>query len=451
VRDGVSAVAPDKPECVPLFSVALGDVSSLAFRGAEPPDTALAFSPDGKWLAIGAYTGELIVVDAWTGMEKARRVLPEALVKSVGWSPDGTRVYAGEQSAEAKLHALDASDLKELWSVSLADDVGRSPPPAGDDLYGVYTLPSVLGLEIVDGEILVTAAHGWMEGEVRRNASKMVRFSPEGRRVAEWPESAPLDGTLFRPRVFDGETAVQLGRSATGPAPGGVPFGSVAIFDFQLKMKRTLPVEPLLPWFPSVFVWDALDLRGDRGLVGTGDGRVFLWEGEHRLRVDLGTPVAPDGVPLASSIGFGRLTAEGALVATSETSIPYGAADPAWRPPAPHPSANALWFYGKEAELQWTWRGPHQLQGTTVSPDGRETVVGAGPRTTDERTDLFGALIFRLEGEGSGEDRLRCFCSTASPVFFRQAWSHDGRIAVTEHPYRAGDQVRGTYQVTVFR
>ncbi len=451
-RGGRSWSAPDKADCVPLFSVPLGDVSSIVFRGGEPPDTTMALSPDGRKLAIGAYTGEVVIVDAWTGAERTRRSFPEALIKRVLWSGDGATLYVGEQSAEARLLALDAETLADRWVVSLAEVVGRSPPPAGDDLYGVYSLPGIFGLDgLENGDLLVTAAHGWTSGDGRKNASTIVRYSSEGVRLAGWPEQGAIDGTLLHPSMSGDRIAVQVGRSADGPPPADLPVGGVVVLDSQLKMDRTRKLDPLLPWFPTVFVWEAFDFDGERLLVGTGDGRVMLFHGEESVTVPLGTPLSPDGVPLAASVGFGRLAGEGALVVTASTSVPYGAADPSWRPPAPHPNANALWFYGFDGELRWTWRGPHEIQGVTLSPDGKEAVVGSGPRISDRRSDLFGALVFRVAGDGSGDERLECFCSTASPVFFRQAWAKDGRFAVSEHPYRDGEQVRGSYQVTVFR
>lgn len=80
-------------------------------------------------------------------------------------------------------------------------------------------------------------------------------------------------------------------------------------------------------------------------------------------------------------------------------------------------------------------------------------MVGAGDRKTDERRDLYGALIFDLTGpERSGAERLEAFCQTTGPVFFRQVLSADGRLALAEHPYTEGDGgIAGRYQVTVMR
>ncbi|MEY3212226.1 MAG: hypothetical protein RIT28_2707, partial [Pseudomonadota bacterium] len=94
--DGVGGQAPGRAECVPIAHTALGDVSRLIAGGGSPPDTSLAFSPDGARLAVGSYLGELLVLDAWTGEVLQKKTVPEALIKRVAWSPDGRTLYAAE-------------------------------------------------------------------------------------------------------------------------------------------------------------------------------------------------------------------------------------------------------------------------------------------------------------------------------------------------------------------
>jgi WD40 repeat protein len=453
--------APQRPECVALFSVPLGDVARLIAMGGEPPDTALAFSPDGDRLAIGAYTGELVVVDAWTGTERSRRQLPEALIKAVAWSADGATLYVAEQSADAAFHAVDSSTLADRWTVALADDVGRSPPPRGDDLYGVYTLPGAMGAQVLpDGAIVVSAVHGWIDADgKRRNQARIVRFNPDGTRSAAWPADGAADATLFHPHVDRGGglLAVPVGRSAAGDPPPDLPIDAVLVLDTAtLAPKGTYRAEPLEPWFHRVFAWDAVgvDAAADRVWMGTGDGRVLAWSlssGSLAFTDDLGTPVLTDGVPIAASIGH-VVAAGGTLVAlTSGTNIPYGAADPSLRPPSSHPAENALWGLGADGSTAWTWSGPQRLEGLAASPDGGTVVAGAGARTSDARTDLFGAIALRAAGDGGGDARLEAFCPTAGPVTFGLQVADDGRIAVAEHPWLADGVVTGAYRVTVLR
>ncbi|MCK6474560.1 MAG: hypothetical protein L6R28_22815 [Planctomycetes bacterium] len=77
--------------------------------GAELP-TVLAFSPDGKRLAIGSASGQLLVVPTAGGESVFERTYEKARVKKLAFTPDGKTLYfskAGDLPEDATLHALD--------------------------------------------------------------------------------------------------------------------------------------------------------------------------------------------------------------------------------------------------------------------------------------------------------------------------------------------------------
>jgi dipeptidyl aminopeptidase/acylaminoacyl peptidase len=463
-RGGGAAVgtAPQVPDCVPLFSVDLGDIARFIALGGEAPDTALAFSPDGGTLAVGSYRGEIVVADAWTGAERARRRLAETMVKQVAWSPDGRTLYAAEQSPDAYVHALDPASLRPRWSRRLADEVGSSAPPEGEDLYGVYTLPSALDLAVLpDGDLLVGATHAWSEeggagGGGRLNRARLLRLAADGTTRAAWPQSGAVDALIYRFRtdLEGGLVAASVGRSADGPAPDGVPVGGVQILRLtDLAPLAALRPEPLLPYFQQTFVWESLDVDGARGMatMALADGRVQGWglDGTMRWARDLGTPVLASEVPIAASIGFLHMVGDTVIAQSSGTNIPYGSASTEARPPSAHPGENTLWALDAATGTErWRWTGPWRMNGLVLSPDGRTAAVATSPRAADAREDLFGALLFEL----AGEPPQPALCSTESPTFFRPALQDDGRVAVAEHPFlRADGTVVGAYRVTVLR
>lgn len=451
---GQDHVAPVVAECLPLFHVPLGDVSRLVAMGGEGPDTALAFSPDGAWLAVGDYTGQVLVVDAWTGAVRARKRLGESMIKQVAWSPEGDQLYAAEQSPDAFVHQLAPDTLASLGRIRLADDVETSAPPPGDDLYGVYTLPAAYALHVLpDGDLIVAATHGWDAGEERKNRARVLRLGPDLTRRAAWPEDRAADA-VFRSLHVGERVAVPIGRSATGPAPADLPIGGVQLLDLALQPLGDVRIPALQPWFDQPFIWEALAFGPDGALaVGLGDGRIVVDRQDGAaMTVPLGAPVLAGDVPIVASVGTLAWPAD-LLTLTARTNIPWGAASPELRPPQAHPAENQLTALsiGDEVRTRWTWRGPHVLQGLTVSPDRTEAVVGAGARLTDRRQDLFGALIFDLTGDATGSERLRAWCPTQGPVFFRHAVSADGRVAVAEFPFDHGEGIQGAYRVTVFR
>jgi len=370
--------------------------------------------------------------------------------------PDGSAILVGEQSPDASLVALDPADLHTLAQLRLADEVQSSAPPGDDDPYGVYTLPAAYAVDdLADGEVLVSAVHGWNTPEGRRNASRLLRLrlGEEGfSKVAAWPKQGAADAVFGALAVdpVEGRVAVAVRRSAEGPDPAGLPVDGVQVLDERLVPLRALSYPVLEPHFDSVFVWEALGLRGHAVVAGMGDGRVAVDRPGVRHVEPVGAPVLSGDVPIAASIGHLAVHDDLVLAVTSRTNIPYGAARPDLRPPAAHPGENRLWGWrmvGTGLELAFTFAGPYDLQGLSV--EGQQAVVGAGPRQTDERTDLFGMLAFDLDADG--EDPLAAVCPTTSPVFWRHDLAEDGRIAAIEVPFRAGEEVRGAYRLTVLR
>lgn len=458
---GMEGIAPRFPECPALFSVDLGDVARVVAMGGTAPDTALAFSPDAERLAVGSYRGELLVLDAWTGDVLARRRLAETMVKDVAFSPDGATLYAGEQSPDAFVHALDPATLEPRWSLRLAEEVGSSPAPDGEDIYGVYTLPSAYGLAVLPGgDLVVGATHGWNDPHgSRRNRARLLRIAPSGELRAAWPAEGPADAAFYNFRLDPegGLIVVAVGRSAAGPTPPGMPAGGVQVLRLSdLSEVTSFVPEPLAPHFDSTFVWDALDVDAEAGMgvIGLGDGRVFGFPlaGGDPWVIEVSTPILAGDVPISASIGFGMLYGDAFVVETAGTSIPYSATAAAARPPQVHPAENSVFAFGTGGELRWTWSGPWQLGGLALGADGTTAVAGTRSRQADGREDVFGALLFRLDGEGSGQERLLAFCPTEGPVFFRPVLSADGRVAVAEHPWvRADGSLGGAYRVTVLR
>lgn len=448
VVDGVTA--PRLPECVSLFHVELERMDRLAAAGAPPPGAALAFSPDGRQLAIGSDAGSLRVVDGWTGEERARRRLAEGAVKRLAWSPDGGTLYVGEQSPDALLLAVDPASLTTRWSVRLADELGTSTPAAGDP-YALYSLPSAFSIEVLaDGSLLVAGAHGWTDADaVRRNLTRLYHYDADGRRLAAWPPEGPADAILLHPEARGDRVLVGLSRSADGPDPP-LPIGGVVLLGLPtLKPAWQRVFPPLEPHFHSVFVWQALGLGEGFGFVGFGDGRVFVLDeaGEVTRTLTPGVPLLASGVPIAVGVGFGAASQDAAWFVTTGTTIPWGSADPSTRPPAAHPAQNTVHAVHRDGSPRWSRAFEHALQGLALSPDGRWLAVGAAGRDTDSRTDLFGALVL-----DPTDGALVTACPTRAPVHFNLAWAPDsGRFALAEAPFLHGGVVTGSYRVTVVR
>lgn len=454
VVDGV--VAPAQPECRAQLTVPLEDRRADAEQGVPPAGAALAFSPDGARLAIGTVGGLVRVVEVPSGRVVAERQLAEGAVRQVAWSPDGRALYVGEQSPDANVYALDAGTLVTTWSRRLADDVETSSMPENDTMYGRFSLPGAYAVHVMaDGRVLVAGAHGWTAAEGWRNRTRLYLLGADGGLRAAYPADGAADATFLFPSVYEGadggDVLVGVSRSAVGPAPAGLPVGGLldlSAADLTPRWSRVF--EPLKPWFTSVFFWEAVVRGPDFAFAGVGDGRAFLLDGAGGDRATLqpGVPVLTAGVPVGVGVGFATARADGIWYLTTGSNIPWGSADPAARPPSAHPAENTVHALAPDGTPRWERQLREAVSGVVVSPDGGTLLIGAGPRESDTRTDLFGAVLLDAR---SG--RTVTTCSTAAPVDFRPVFAPDGGwIAVAEAPYKGADgRVAGAYQVTVFR
>jgi len=473
--------APDIPECRPLFHVELSELSTLTILSGTAPNSIVRFSPDGSKLAVGGHNGELVVVNGWSGEELARTRLSETAIKLLEWSNDGSVLYAAEQSPDAFLHALDPYTLDADWSFRLADYVDTSPMPAGEDRYGIYSLPAGYFLEVLpDGDIIIIGMHGWnLDDGTRANKSQLFRLNPEGEIKGRFPanaESVTFNYAAIHSTESGGIIAINTGRSADGPPPEDLPIGAITVVDLEssndgvMNMLSSHHLAPLEPWFETAYMWQALDIHPEKGLlVGLGDGRLLLFDqklesansptslstAEPKLTLSGGTPIMAGAVPISTSIGFGRFVGDTMITTTADTNIPWGAASPELRPPTNHPGANTVRVHNLAGEALWYWQSDIRVQGLSVSDDESKAVVAAGFRPTDTRRDLYGAFVLDLtepeNGEG-GSSRLLASCETPNPLFFQHEIQNDGRIAVIEYPYSDGEgSVIGQYRATVLR
>lgn len=454
VVDGV--VAPAQPECRAQLHVPLEDRRADAEQGVPPAGAALAFSPDGTRLAIGSVGGAVHIVAIPSGRRVADRQLAEGAVRQVAWSADGRTLYVGEQSPDANVYALEAASLRTAWSHRLAEDVETSVLPANDTMYGRFSLPGAYAVQVLaDGGVLVAAAHGWTAAEGWRNRTRLYRYASDGSLKAAYPADGAADATFLFPSVHEGpgggDVLIGVSRSAVGPAPAGLPIGGLLDLSAEdLTPRWSRVFEPLKPWFTNVFFWEAVVRGPDFAFAGMGDGRAYVLDGagSERAALQPGVPVSTAGVPVGVGVGFAAARDDGIWYLTTGSNIPWGSADPAARPPSAHPAENTVHALAPDGTPRWDRQLREAVAGVVVSPDGHTLMVGAGPRESDTRTDLFGAVLL-----DAASGRTLTTCSTVAPVDFRPVFAPDGGwIAVAEAPYKAADgSVAGAYQVTVFR
>jgi len=161
----------------------------------EADVTDLAFSPDGKYVASGSRDGTARVWEAQTGHEVAR-MSHEDYVVAVAFSPDGKYVISGSWD-----------DTARVWEAQTGHEVARM----SHEGYVVAVAFSPDGKYVVSGSGDGTARvwEAQTGHEVARISHKdgvaAVAFSPDGKYVA----SGSRDGTA---RVWEAQTGREIAR-----------------------------------------------------------------------------------------------------------------------------------------------------------------------------------------------------------------------------------------------
>jgi D-alanyl-D-alanine carboxypeptidase len=130
-NDGNSiAVGTDKG--VVVFDTESWNV--LCSISTEHPVTALAFSPDDRQLAFGLDQGQLMIIDAMSGVPLAELTGHSGRIETIEWSPDGERMASGaidysaiiwdaeENTQEFQLSTFSSGIYGDIVSVAWSPD-----------------------------------------------------------------------------------------------------------------------------------------------------------------------------------------------------------------------------------------------------------------------------------------------------------------------------------------
>ena len=360
-------------------------LDELLVSGTETVD-GVAFSPDGKTLAVGDFGGQIGLWDVATGRRTAVLAEGSGTVYGVAFSPDGKTLAAGDYGGQVS-----------LWDVA----TGRRTATLneGSPVYGVAFSP--------DGKTLAAGDGGGRVG---------LWDVATGRRTAVLAEGSPVRGVAFSP---DGKTLaagdfggqvglwdVATGRRTAVLAEGsgtvyGVAFspdgktlaagdygGQVGLWDVATGRRTAVLAEGSGTVYGVAFSPDGKTLAaGDYG------GRVGLWDvatGRRTAVLAEGSPVrgvafSPDGKTLAAGDSGGRVglwdVATGRVAALAEDSgTLYRVAF------SPDGKTLAAGDYGGQVSL-WdvatgrrtaTLNEGSPVYGVAFSPDGKTLAAGDG-------------------------------------------------------------------------
>jgi hypothetical protein len=431
-----------------VLSIALENVDRAA-AGGVTPDAVVRFAPESERLALATFGGWLRIVSVPGGSVLHERRIAEGVVKTLAWSPDGRWLYAGEQSPDALLLAIDtrSGDFATRRLARCADWVETSQA-AADDRYGLYTLPAVHDLEVADdGRLFAAATHSWVVEGTLRNRSALACFAADGELAWWFPpgEAAPLMLTHIAIDRAGTRLAVVPSQSQVAEEPLPLRTDALALLDGRTGVRvAEAPIAPLVPHSTRVESWDSVAVTDDatRVAVGLVDGRGLLYTttGETLELISelrLGTPIVVGGIPLAAPCSYTRIFGDRAFFQTQDTHIPLASPLSAQQAPTVHRGANRITVVDADGRIAWRYAATMSLGGFAAdrsSSGARWLAVPCrpAPNVVDAQ---HGLLLFDLAAGGGGGERLVWFYPTAGPLSYAIDVSPDGRwIALVETP-----------------
>lgn len=213
-----------------LLRVRAEDLAIMpAWELGDKPVTAVRVSPDGRQVAVGTMSGEIVVVDAQHG-EVLQTFHSEDEIRCLDWAPDGSMLAACSYASEVTVWTTDSGEqvsrITTPWLRFLAIRFSRDGSllyVAGNDTFvqGFDPLTGnpisrlighadgITGLEVLKDNSIVsgcrdrTLKHWSVEGDtsvaypdLHSDSVKSVTFAPDGVRLA----STGYDGLL---QVYD--------------------------------------------------------------------------------------------------------------------------------------------------------------------------------------------------------------------------------------------------------
>jgi WD40 repeat protein/tRNA A-37 threonylcarbamoyl transferase component Bud32 len=205
--------APDFGREEPISLRLLMEARSVVFRtehrlvtglagafGLAESALSVAFSPDGRWLAVGDYAGEVRLIDPARRLEAVRFQAHAERIHALAFSPDGRGLWTAGRDGRVKAWALeDGQPPREPATVLVAGGelLVLAISPDGRSLAAGEASGHVATWELPDGGLRwrrpVHATQVWG-----------LAFSPDGRRLASggWDKAVRIleaaDGRVAR-------------------------------------------------------------------------------------------------------------------------------------------------------------------------------------------------------------------------------------------------------------
>jgi WD40 repeat protein len=277
--DGVTLAALGEDRKVRLWRVATGELLKTIPLTDQPKWVyCLAYSPDGKWLAVGEgfskgkiYTAKVVLLDAAAGKKVRTLTVHHWGVNSLAFSRDGHWLVSGNHDSKVRVLEIPTGtevcdfdgQSKAVYSVAISSDAQTIASGSWDGTVALWDRASGKQLRQLTGN-----SQGiWS-----------VAFSPDGRELA----SASADGSVHIWNVATGECLRTLlgnkGEAMTVAfSPDGKTLASGGT-DHTVRLWDAATGRSLETMGSHSGIWQvAFSPHGHHLAAGYADGTINLW------------------------------------------------------------------------------------------------------------------------------------------------------------------------------
>ena len=354
----------------------------------EKPIKPIAFSPDGKYLAIGADDGILRVIEVETGKEQYKSPSRNTRIESLAYSPNGNMIVVGDNNTQIAIYA--PAQTNQLVMTVPGIDLGG--------VQGVAFTP--------DNSAVVACG---LDSKVRLTAGPKPDGTSAGNTTTKLREyighSGPVSALAITP---DGNSLVT----------GGSEDSTIRVW--ELSSGKQLRLFQCYQKGKNKGV-SALTVRGDGKQIASGseDGSMRLWDlnavDEHRAFTEASDSLwavaaSPDGKRVATAGGDKIIRIYNMETAKLEVSLP-GAKSPitslAFFPDSNRLAAAggdqvvAIWDIARAKVIAKFQGHESAILTLAISDDGKWFVSGSADRTVRAFDPVGEKLLWTWTGRSA--------------------------------------------------
>ncbi|SDE11654.1 WD40 repeat domain-containing protein [Sporomusa acidovorans] len=420
---------------VKVMETVLGQIEVYNYQRMGFNKGFIRFSPDGRFLAVGSETGEVLLYDT-KGKLVWRKNMGLGKLAALEFSPDGRSLLVGETSQQGCLISLNSKDGHVQWRQSSAVELGVDIKEK--------TYPGVVAVRTDAAGMIYAVAQRYIKHADGRNeyVGRIYKFTPAGERIEIFPGDHNFDAWVSWIAVDAAGQKIAFA-AANFDAVKYTYDRNLYCLDGKLENVLWSNYVDIVPPYQNVTMRTSPDMMPDGRYAAAiaSDGRCFLFDGERGeelWRRSISQPQKIGGVYINATGNYSRMIGEYAVFTTGNT---YNRAN--WQLPTPveHPNSNSLFVFDLQGKLMNNYKFGGMIEEIAAGNKLAALAVGRNVRSKDP--SVHGLYIVTIP-----ETRLVDYAATAGPCV-AAAISADGRYAAAvEAPLQLDDgQVIGEYKL----